>query len=520
MATRFGRPAAQTRTIGAPGPALRRTGPLAPSATVSRRGVLGAGTSGLLLGSTLALPALTLPAPPAWAGTRATAVRLGAHEVKTRVVLDLSDAPAFRVFSLTEPARLVIDLKDADWLVPAGALPGPTGHVAGVRHGLLEGGVTRIVLDLATPVRVLEAFALSPRDGQDWRLVVDVTETPARAFATTAGHENAILGGQWGGSMTLGAPVAAPTTPPADPAPDLRVAEAAPSPEDRAAAPSVPLPRRRPTRPGPVVETAAAAPIPAPPSLPEAGPLTPAAFIPVPARKPPAPRKPMIALDPGHGGRDPGAISVGGLYEKTITLAMAKELRAALVATGRYRVMLTRDRDVSVRLRERVRRARQAGADLFLSIHADSLANPKVRGLSVYTLSEKASDAEAGALAERENKADIILGMDFSHESRDVTNILIDLAQRETMNRSVQFANALLTELPEEVRTLNHSRRFAGFAVLKAPDVPSALLEMGYLSNHTDEKLLRQRAYRAKLATAVIRSLDRFFTVTQGARLP
>jgi N-acetylmuramoyl-L-alanine amidase len=246
---------------------------------------------------------------------------------------------------------------------------------------------------------------------------------------------------------------------------------------------------------------------------------TPAAFAPIPTRKPPAPRKPVIAIDPGHGGRDPGAISVGGMYEKDITLAMGKELRAALVGTGRYRVTMTRDRDVSVRLRERVRRARQAGADLFLSIHADALGNPSVRGLSVYTLSEKASDAEAAALAERENKADIILGMDFSHESPDVTNILIDLAQRETMNRSVRFANTLLEELPPDVRTLNHSRRYAGFAVLKAPDVPSALLEMGYLSNHTDEKLLRQRAYRAKLAQAVLRSLDGFFVATEGARL-
>jgi len=450
---------------------------------------------------------------PALADNSATGLRLGLHDKKTRIVLDLTEEPTFRLFTLAAPHRLVIDLKDSDWLVPAGGLPGATGHVADIRHGLLDGGVTRIILDLTKPVRVLEAFALSPREGLDWRLVVDVAETPARAFLATVGHEYAIMGGQWGPIGMIGA-AAAPTptpTPAPTPAPDRDPVTVAAS----AVPPPAPVPRPRPT--GPVIsditETMSNT------VISDGGGVTRAAFIPVPARKPPIPRKPLIALDPGHGGRDPGATSVGGMYEKDITLAMGRELRAALVGTGRYRTVMTRDRDISVHLRERVRRARLAGADLFLSIHADALGNSNVRGLSVYTLSERASDAEAGALADRENKADIILGMDLSHESQDVANILIDLAQRETMNRSVQFANTLLDELPPDVRTLNHSRRYAGFAVLKAPDVPSALLEMGYLSNHTDEKLLRQRAYRAKLAMAVIRSLDSFFVATQGARL-
>ncbi|MBB4313766.1 N-acetylmuramoyl-L-alanine amidase [Roseospira marina] len=514
MASRSARPPHGLREHRTPGVGARGPALVCALAPVTRREVLGAGAAGALLGPTLSLPAL--------AGNRATGVRFGRHDVKTRVVLDLTEPPAYRLFTLDDPPRLVLDLKDSDWLVPAGALPDATGLIGGLRYGLLEGGVTRIVLDLAQPARVLEAFALSPRDGLDWRLVVDVTETPARAFAATAGHDHAILGGRWGPEAPSGAPVADASAPVPPPDPDPLSSQ----PSTVMAADGTPVPRPRPDLP-----TDAAATV-VPPVRPEvvpsvnaasetvvAGGVKPAAFIPIPARKPPVPRKPMIALDPGHGGRDPGTISVRGMYEKEITLAMGKELRAVLAGTGRYRVMMTRTRDVSVHLRERVRRARQAGADLFLSIHADAIGNPNVRGLSVYTLSEQASDSEAAALAERENKSDIILGMDFSHESQDVTNILIDLAQRETMNRSVQFANVLLDELPPDVRTLNHSRRFAGFAVLKAPDVPSALLEMGYLSNHTDEKLLRQRAYRSKLAQSVVRSLDRFFRVSQGARL-
>ncbi len=481
----------QQHTNGTPGQRARgRVSLRLPD--VTRRGLVRAGVC--------AGACAVLGGPPgaasSWAANGATGMRLGQHTSKTRVVLDLTEAPAWRVFTMTDPARLVVDLLESDWLVPAGALPAPTGHVAGIRHGLLDGGLTRIVLDLSGPVAVREAFALSPRDGHSWRLVVDIARTGARAFRAGAGIEQAIGQASQGLVRTAALPV-----PGAAPTPLAR-----PSRNDDAR---------------PVVATRTMPP-PAPPAAPDSA-VTPAAFAPVPARKPPTPHKPVIALDPGHGGRDPGAISVGGIYEKDITLAMAHELRKALVGSGRYRVFMTRERDVSVRLRDRVRRARQANADLFLSLHADAIGNPGVRGLSVYTLSERASDAEAGALAERENKADIILGMDFTAESADVTNILIDLAQRETMNNSVLYANTLLNELPRDVRTLNNSRRYAGFAVLKAPDVPSVLLEMGYLSNRTDEKLLRQRAYRAKLSQAVVRALDQYFQArvgVQGARLP
>ncbi|HAP99036.1 MAG TPA: N-acetylmuramoyl-L-alanine amidase [Rhodospirillum rubrum] len=223
----------------------------------------------------------------------------------------------------------------------------------------------------------------------------------------------------------------------------------------------------------------------------------------------------LVVVDAGHGGKDPGAIGASGTYEKIVTLEMARQLKRALEATGRYKVVLTRESDTSVRLRERIAFGRHAGADLFVSIHADAMANPQVRGLSVYTLSETASDDEAAQLADRENKVDILLGMDLSQESPDVATILIDLAQRETKNKSVHFANTLVSALPGDVLKLEKTRRYAGFAVLKAPDVPSVLVEMGFLSNVSDEKLLRTAPYRAKLAAALVRSVDDFFAPQQ-----
>jgi len=230
--------------------------------------------------------------------------------------------------------------------------------------------------------------------------------------------------------------------------------------------------------------------------------------------------KPVIVLDPGHGGVDPGAIGVNGVYEKHITLAMARQLKARLDQTGRYTVVLTRDRDIFIPLRERVAIARRAHGDLFISLHADSNPNRSTRGLSIYTLSEKASDKEAAQLADKENKADIISGMDFSEESPEVTGILIDLAQRESMNLSAQFASLSVGELRRQVRTLGNTHRFAGFAVLKAPDIPSVLLEMGYLSNSQEVRLLQQASYRERLAGSMVHAVDRYFDQTQSAQRP
>jgi N-acetylmuramoyl-L-alanine amidase len=229
------------------------------------------------------------------------------------------------------------------------------------------------------------------------------------------------------------------------------------------------------------------------------------------AKSAPKAVKRIIVIDPGHGGVDPGTIGRAGTQEKSVTLAVSVELKRQLEATGRYTVLLTRQNDQFMALRDRTAFARNANADLFLSIHADSISDADTRGGSVYTLSERASDVEAAALAAKENKADVIGGVDLSHENGDVANILIDLAQRETMNHSAQFANILIDELGQSIVLLRNTHRFAGFAVLKAPDVPAALFELGYLSNRTDETLLRKPAHRAKVAAAIVRAVDRYF---------
>ena len=233
--------------------------------------------------------------------------------------------------------------------------------------------------------------------------------------------------------------------------------------------------------------------------------------IPIPRMKPPSDSRRIVVLDAGHGGIDPGTQGKSGLREKDIVLKMALELAAMLEATGRYRVVLTRDDDTFLRLRERVATARRAGGELFISIHADAHPLSTTRGTSVYTLSETASDAEAAALAEKENKADVIAGVDLSHENKEVANILIDLAQRETMNWSAIFARLLVEELGQRVTLLRRTHRFAGFAVLKAPDLPSVLVELGYLSNRDEERALNDRAHRARLAAGIVAAIDRYF---------
>ena len=232
------------------------------------------------------------------------------------------------------------------------------------------------------------------------------------------------------------------------------------------------------------------------------------------AKPPPRPmRKPVrvVALDPGHGGVDPGAISPGGIYEKDITLATARELARQLAASGRFRPLLTRRADVFVPLRERVARARMEHAELFLSIHADALPDSAMRGLSVYTLSDQASDRETAALAVRENRDNFVAGINLSRQPRDIAPVLLDLARRQTNNRSLALAHAVVAELGHAVQLLEKPHRAAGFAVLTAPDMPSVLVELGCLSNRIEERLLPQHTYQQRLARALLRAIEDYF---------
>ena len=233
------------------------------------------------------------------------------------------------------------------------------------------------------------------------------------------------------------------------------------------------------------------------------------------AERRPAPRaakRPrVVAVDPGHGGSDPGAISPHGYFEKHITLAAARELARQLDATGRYRTVLTRRGDALIPLRSRIARARAAHAELLLSLHADALPDPAQRGLSVYTLSERASDRETAALAARENRDGSVAGVPLARQLREVRPVLLDMARRQTNNQSLLLARAIVEELGRSVPLLEKPHRAAGFVVLTAPDMPSALVELGCLSNLAEERLLAQPAYRRRLAQGLVRAVDDFF---------
>lgn len=220
---------------------------------------------------------------------------------------------------------------------------------------------------------------------------------------------------------------------------------------------------------------------------------------------------PLIVIDPGHGGIDPGASGKGGTLEKEIVLLVAKELRERISASGRYRVLMTRGADYYVALRQRFEIARSAGADMFISLHADSSPFRTSRGLSIYTLSNRASDEEAAALARRENRSDVVAGIDISANSERVAGILIELAQRQSLHQAQLLASSLKSELQGRADLAANPMRAAGFLVLKAPDVPSVLIEIGHLSNPKEEHRLRDPAHQRRLAEGMLRGIDRYF---------
>lgn len=222
--------------------------------------------------------------------------------------------------------------------------------------------------------------------------------------------------------------------------------------------------------------------------------------------------RPVVVIDPGHGGIDNGTQAASGETEKAIVLAFGLALRDRVAESGKYRVVLTRDDDTFVPLGDRVKVARAQNAALFVSIHADALPRREgdAQGATIYTLSDKASDAEAERLAELENKADAIGGVNLTEEPTEVADILIDLAQRETRTFSSRFAHALMGEMKTTVRMHKHPLKSAGFKVLKAPDVPSALIELGYVSNKEDLKLLTSESWRSRSVAAVAQAIDAF----------
>lgn len=223
-------------------------------------------------------------------------------------------------------------------------------------------------------------------------------------------------------------------------------------------------------------------------------------------------RKPRIIIDAGHGGKDPGTIGLKKTKEKIITLIYAQSLKKALDKTGKYKVYLTRNKDSFIDLRERVSIARRYKGDLFISIHADSSPNRKARGLSIYTLSQKASDTRTAQLAQKENKADIIGGVNLYGEYQDTINTLVDISRYQAMNDSKIFAKILKNQLEKKrIQGLGKMLKHANFAVLTAADMPSILLELGFLSNKIDERMIRSYGYKAKIIKSVVETIELYF---------
>ncbi len=417
-------------------------------------------------------------------------IRVGEHGLSTRIVVDVDRSLDAQIFALAGPARLVVDLPEVGWRLPPRPLPSNIGVLSRLRYGLFKPGNSRIVIDLNQPSRVHGASFLPAAEGRPGRLVIDLARASGKAFLAAVEAPPLTIQGIRAAGVLASAPRSKGTKA------TLLAAPAKPSAPVRART-------QKPT----TRKTANT----------ELGRLA-SLRVPLKPNAPGRVQKRIIVIDPGHGGVDPGAIGISGIYEKHVTLAAARDLKKHLEKTGRFRVYLTRDRDIFIRLRDRVEIAGDKNADLFVSLHADSIRNnSKVRGLSVYTLSERASDKEAAELAERENKADLIAGIDLTHESAEVTNILIDLAQRETMNQSARLASILVDEMRQRVRVLRNPHRFAGFAVLKAPDIPSVLIELGFLSNRQDEKALKSKSHRRKLAQSIAAAVDKYFARVESA---
>jgi N-acetylmuramoyl-L-alanine amidase len=371
----------------------------------------------------------------------ATDARLGGDESRTRFIMDLSAKVDLRVFTLADPYRVVVDIPQVTFQLPPRTGESGRGLIKAFRFGLVMRGGSRLVFDLAKPVRVEKAFVVDPSNGAPARLVLDLIATDRESFLRHIVAENKVARAEVPSANGAGAPGDDP--------------------------------------------------------------------------------RPLVVLDPGHGGIDTGTHGPNGEEEKDIVLNFAQRLRERIEKTGKYRVLMTRTDDTFVALPDRVRIARDAGAALFVSIHADTLPHGEgdAQGATVYTLSETATDSEAARLAEKENRADVIAGVDLKSEPDDVAGILIDLAERETKTLSVQFAHRLLADMKTATRLYKTPLKSAGFRVLRAPDVPSVLVELGYVSNREDLQSLLSEAWRSRTADSVAHAIETYLAAhSAGAR--
>lgn len=413
-----------------------------------------AGASLILSVSPLAGAATKLPS--------VLAVRIWPAADYTRVTLE-HDAPLkYSHFIVENPDRLVVDIEGVEFNSVLDSLARKVAtddpYIKLLRAGRFKPGVVRLVMELKTKATP-QVFELKPVGEYGHRLVLDVypVNPPDPMMALLEGRKDAVE--------------------PLKMEQDFQIAEK--KPEEPA--PKKPLE-------APEVQTSKK------------------------SGKPIVDRLVTITLDPGHGGEDPGAIGKGGSYEKNVTLEVAKRLKARIDAEPNMRAVLTRDSDFFVPLQMRVQKARRVQSDLFLSIHADAWIKPDARGSSVFVLSEKgASSTQARLLAQRENEADLVGGVNLGAKDLFLARTLLDLSQTATINDSLKLGKYLLGELGA-VNTLHKNNvEQASFAVLKAPDIPSALIETAFISNPEEERRLNDDAYQEKLAEAIVRGIRQYF---------
>jgi N-acetylmuramoyl-L-alanine amidase len=410
----------------------------------------------------LLLAALLLAALPSFAAERILAARVWPAAEYTRVTFEAARAVKHEMFFLEDPARLVVDLDGVDFNDELKALPSKVGasdpYIAAVRVGLNRPNVVRVVFELRSEVKPY-LFPLAPAGEYRHRLVLDLYPPE-----------------------------------PADPL--LALLQPRPDPiREIAQAPIV-------IAPGPA--EVAKAEIPQLPVV-KLEPVTRA------ASRPEKDRLVIIAIDAGHGGEDPGARGRHGTKEKDVTLAIARRLKAAIDAEPNMRAVMIRDGDYFIPLGQRVSKARRARADVFVSVHADAWVKPNVRGSSVFALSERGATTTAARwLAQRENQSDLIGGVNLGMGDTVLARTLLDLSLTATINDSLKLGRAVLSELGDVNQLHKHAVEQAGFAVLKAPDIPSILVETAFISNPQEERRLKDSAYQEKMASAILGGIKRY----------
>lgn len=378
----------------------------------------------------------------------ASGVRVAGDDKQTRFILDLDRKIDVRAFSLSNPYRVVLDIPQVTFNLPTGIGNSGRGLIRAFRYGLVMPGGSRVVFDLTGPAKIEKTYAMEAANGQPARLVLELTAVEPSAFKASS------VSSVGGGDLKQLRPAIA----------DVDANSAAPDTTGTTKAVT------------------------------------------------PADTRPVVVIDPGHGGIDNGTQAPSGESEKMLVLDFALALRDRIEKSGKYRVVMTRSDDTFIPLGDRVKIARNNMAALFVSIHADALPKKEgdAQGATIYTLSDKASDAEAEKLAEAENKADAIAGVNLTEEPAEVADILIDLTQRETRTFSNRFARMLANEMKSVARMHKHPLKSAGFRVLKAHDVPSVLVELGYVSNKDDLQHLVSESWRSRTVGSVAQAVDAF----------